>query len=164
MNRTITSCSLLAAGGLSGQEPDAAAELDRVARTASVMVDGDVCRRIETTRSREHFLKNDPRDPWAASDNYDVDHEAFLRTKKTLMRLARLCPETCDVNLWMPVEGDPARIRVVIRNVHEMSQFWNWGDLHQEMPAGDEAGARNRRARHGAPPAGHGLGAGSGLR
>jgi hypothetical protein len=133
MNRTVLPF-VLAAGSLFGQEPDAAAELDRVARTASVMVDGDVCRRIQTARSREHFLKVDARDQWAASDNYDVNHENFLRTKKTLIRLARLCPQACDVNLWMPVEGAAGRIRVVIRNVHEMSQFWTWGQLHQEMP------------------------------
>ncbi|HVX67588.1 MAG TPA: hypothetical protein VHA11_13335 [Bryobacteraceae bacterium] len=124
----------LAAAGLAAQPADPAPELDRVARTASVMVDGDVCRRIQTPRSRAFLLKKDPRDPFAASDNYDVDHAAFLETKKTLMRLAHLCPEVCDVNLWMPVEGEPGRIGIVIRQVHEMSQFWKWGDLHQEMP------------------------------
>jgi hypothetical protein len=29
----------------------------------------------------------------------------------------------------------PDRIAIVIRNVHEMSQFWQWGDLNQEMPS-----------------------------
>jgi hypothetical protein len=113
---------------------DRAKDIDRVAQVASVMVDGDICRHIQTPRSRELMLKKDPRDPWSASDNFDVDHAAFLQTKKTLMRLARLCPSACDVNLWMPVPANPPRIQVLIRNVHEMSQFWNWGDLHQEMP------------------------------
>jgi hypothetical protein len=113
---------------------DRAKELDRVAQTATVMMDGDVCRRIETPRSREYMLKKDPRDPWRAGDNYEVGHQAFTGTKKTLMRLARLCPSACDVNLWMPVAATPPRIQVLIRNVHEMSQFWNWGDLNQEMP------------------------------
>ena len=50
------------------------------------------------------------------------------------MRLARLCPEACDANLWMPLEGNPEPVQVLIRNVYEMSSFWNWGNLHQPMP------------------------------
>ena len=121
--------------GLIAQQQDRAVELDRVARIATVMVDGDVCRRIQTPRSARMLLETDPRDPWKASDNFDVNDEAFITTKKTLMRLARLCPAECDINLWMPVPSNPPRIQILIRNVHEMSQFWKWGDLHQEMPA-----------------------------
>jgi hypothetical protein len=133
MKRTVLLLAVVATGLLAGQ-PDVAAELDRIARAASAMVDGDICRCIQTPRSRECFLKKDPRNPWAASDDYDVAHQPFLQTKKTLMRLARLCPEACDVNLWMPADGDPSRVHIVIRNVHEMSQFWKWGELHQAMP------------------------------
>jgi hypothetical protein len=125
----------LSAACLLAQQEDRERALDRVARTASVMVDGDVCRHIQTPRSAQFLLQTDPRDPWKASDNFDVDDAAFIQTKKTLMRLARLCPEACDVNLWMPVPSDPPRIQILIRNVYEMSQFWKWGDLHQEMPA-----------------------------
>ena len=126
---------LLAAGSLlTAQSADVEKEMDSVARIATVMVDGDLCQRIQTKRSLEFLLKTDPKDPWLASDNYDVDHEAFLRTKKTLMRLARLCPRECDVNLWMPVPGTPGKVQVMIRNVYELSSFWKWGDLHQPMP------------------------------
>ncbi len=31
--------------------------------------------------------------------------------------------------------ADRSRVQVLIRNVHEMSQFWPWGALNQEMPA-----------------------------
>jgi hypothetical protein len=110
------------------------ADLDEVARVASVMVDGDVCRRIQTPRSLEYLLKEDPRDRWLGSDNFDVNHEAFIQTKKTLMRLARLCAQPCDVNLWMPLPTKPPRIQILIRNVREMSQFWSWGVMHQETP------------------------------
>jgi hypothetical protein len=110
-----------------------AAELDAVARTATVMVDGDVARRIPTARSAASLLTRHPRDPWAASDNYDVDHAAFIATKKTLIRLSRLCSAPCDVNLWMPVASNPPRVQIVIRNSLELSQFWTWGALHQEM-------------------------------
>jgi len=124
----------LAAAGLFAQREDPAMDLDRVARTATAMVDGDICRRIQTARSARLLLEKDPRDEWKASDNFDVNDEAFIATKKTLMRLARLCPAACDVNLWMPVPSNPPRIQILIRNVYEMSQFWKWGDLHQEMP------------------------------
>ena len=117
---------------LLAQPADPAASLDRVAQIATAMVDGDVCSRIETPRSRKFESQKDPRDPWRASDNYDVDHDAFIGAKKTLMRLARLCESPCDVNLWMPLSAD--RIQVMVRNVHEMSQFWPWGALNQEMP------------------------------
>ena len=119
-----------------GAEPtvsDLTAQLNQIARVASVMVDGDVCRRIQTPRSAEFMLKEDPRDRFLASDNYDVDHEAFIAIKKTLIRLSKLTDFPCDVNLWMPVRTDPPRVQIVIRNVHEMSQFWEWGALHQAM-------------------------------
>jgi len=124
----------LAVPCLFAQQDDPAIDLDHVARVATAMVDGDVCRRIQTPRSARLLLEKDPRDPWKASDNFDVNDEAFIATKKTLMRLARLCPSPCDVNLWMPLPSNPPRVQILIRNVYEMSQFWKWGDLHQEMP------------------------------
>jgi hypothetical protein len=115
-------------------QKDRERELDNVARAAEAMVDGDLAKRIETPRSAKMLLEKDPRDPWKASDNFDVNDAAFIQEKKTLIRLARLCPDACDLNLWMPVKSDPSRVQVLIRNVNEMSQFWNWGDLHQPLP------------------------------
>jgi len=112
---------------------DLTAQLDDVARVGSVMVDGDLCRRIVTQRALKYMFMVDPRDQWLAGDNYDVDDVAFIATKKTLLRLSRLVPFAVDVNLWMPIEGHPDKIRVVIRNTHEMSQFWPWGALYQDM-------------------------------
>jgi hypothetical protein len=34
----------------------------------------------------------------------------------------------------MPVPSRPDRIQIVIRNVHELSQFWTWGQMDQDMP------------------------------
>lgn len=109
------------------------ADLEFVAQAASAMVDGEMVKQIQTERSKVSMLKKDPRDPWAASDNYDVHHAPFVAVKKTLIRLSRLCPGPCDLNLWMPVEGAPGRVHVVIRNANEISQFWVWGALSQEM-------------------------------
>ncbi|MEJ7607447.1 MAG: hypothetical protein WKF37_14570 [Bryobacteraceae bacterium] len=108
-------------------------KLDEIARVASVMVDGDVCQRILTERAKQFILRSTSRDRWADADNYDVNDEAFTRTKKTLIRLAQLTPEPVDVNLWMPLTPDLSRVHIVIRNRHEMSQFWEWGKLHQPM-------------------------------
>ena len=109
-------------------------DLDEVARVATVMVDGDVCRQIMTGRALSFMFAVDPKDPWAASDNFDVNEEPYIRTKKTLIRLSRLLPYPCDVNLWMPFVDRPDKIQVLIRNVNEWSQFWIWGMLVQDMP------------------------------
>jgi hypothetical protein len=112
-----------------------ASPLDEVARVATAMVDGDVAQRIQTARSARSMVEMNPRDRWAAADNYEVHHDAYIAVKKTLIRLSRLCPGACDVNLWMPVKGKPGRIQIVVRNANEMSQFWTWGALEQELPA-----------------------------
>src|SRR5579863_10120946 len=97
------------------------------------MVDGDVCQRIVTEPAMMYMFKVDARDRWLAGDNYDVDGAAFIAVKKTLIRLSYLARFPADANLWMPVPGHPDKIRVVIRNVHELSQFWPWGALYQNM-------------------------------
>lgn len=123
----------LSLGTFAADGPELARELDEIARVASVMVDGDVCERILTAKAAESLLKTDPRDQWAASDNFDVNHDAYIQTKKVLIRLGKLGTRPTDVNLWMPVPKD--RVQILIRNANEISQFWKWGDLHQPMPA-----------------------------
>ena len=118
---------------LAAADRDLASELDEVARVATVMVDGDTCQRIVTPRALQYLFKQDPRDPWGAGDNYEVNDEAFISVKKVLIRLSRLAPFPCDVNLWMPIADHPDKVRVVIRNVNELSQFWPWGALYQDM-------------------------------
>ena len=122
-------------GGISPRtKEDVIRALDEVARTATVMVDGDVCRRIMTERALGFMFAVTAKDPWAASDNFDVNDEPYIQTKKTLIRLSRLVPFPCDVNLWMPFADRPGKIQVLIRNVNEWSQFWSWGMLVQDMP------------------------------
>lgn len=108
--------------------------LDEAARVASVMVDGDQCRRIVTGRAWEYMFRKDSRDPYLYSDNYDVNDHEFQSVKKTLIRIGRLVPFPADANLWLPVPGHPDKIHVTIRNAHELSQFWPWGALFQDMP------------------------------
>jgi hypothetical protein len=108
-------------------------ELEDAARVASVMVDGDACRRIVTPRAMDYLLRTDGADRFLAGDNYEVNYAAFDAVKKTLIRISRLVSFPADANLWMPVPGHPDKIRVVIRNANELSQFWPWGALYQEM-------------------------------
>jgi hypothetical protein len=132
---------LMASAVLSAQDRDGrddradrfVRELEDAARVASVMVDGDVCRKIVTARAMEYLLRNDPKDRYLAGDNYEVNHDAFDSVKKTLIRISRLVSVPADANLWMPIPGHTDKIRVVIRNAHELSQFWPWGALYQNM-------------------------------
>ena len=129
------SLGMLGIASLGGDEPgpDMQKELDAVARVGSVMVDGDTCQKIVSPRAKEFLFAADPRDKFLAGDNYDVDDAAFNTVKKTLIRLSHLASFPADVNLWMPIEGHPGKIQLVIRNKNEMSQFWNWGDLYGDI-------------------------------
>jgi hypothetical protein len=134
--RAVLALMLMAVAASARDRATVAHDLDSIAKTASVMVDGDVCQRIVTPRALEYILRNPSPDKWAAADNYDVDPAAFIATKKTLMRLALLADYPVDVNLWMPLKPDHSLVHIVIRNRYEMSQFWPWGKLTQEpVPA-----------------------------
>jgi hypothetical protein len=109
-------------------------DLEGIARVATVMIDGDVCQRIMTDRALKKMFVIDPKDPWIGSDNFDVNAEPFIQTKKTLIRLARLVDYPVDCNLWMPFKEEPGKIQVLIRNKYEMSQFWSFGQLYATIP------------------------------
>jgi hypothetical protein len=132
LSMSLALCVLLTAATAATKE-EIARQLDDIGRVATVMVDGDLCQRIVTERALGFMMKQDPRDRYLAGDNYDVNDEPFTRTKKTLIRLSKLVQFPCDVNLWMPLEGVPGKIQIVIRNANEMSQFWRWGALSQDM-------------------------------
>ena len=108
-------------------------DLEEIARIATVMMDGDVCERIMTPRALDKMFAIDPNDPWAGSDNFDVNHEPYVLAKKALIRLARLLPYPVDCNLWMPFKQNPQKIQILIRNRFELSQFWSWGVLFQDQ-------------------------------
>ena len=135
-------CLIMVAGVMLGEatlsaqqrtKETVARDLEELARIASVMVDGDVCQRIMTPRALQKMFAVDPNDRWAGSDNFDVNHEPYVQTKKVLIRLAKLVAYPVDCNLWMPFQQDPKKIQILIRNRHEMSQFWTWGVLFQDQ-------------------------------
>jgi hypothetical protein len=129
----LIAIALLAVSAAIPAEDRFVLELDDAARVASVMVDGDACRRIVTARAMDYLLRTDAADRFLASDNYDVNYSAFDSVKKMLIRISRLVSFPADANLWMPIPGHPDKIRVVIRNANELSQFWPWGALYQSM-------------------------------
>ncbi len=126
---------LLCLGSAAAQAgpPELEKDLQEIARVATVMVDGDVCERIMTERALKKMFTVDPKDPWAGSDNFDVNIEPYIQTKKTLIRLSRLVAYPVDCNLWMPFRENPRKIQVLIRNRYEMSQYWTFGQLHADM-------------------------------
>ncbi len=109
-------------------------DLDEIGRISTGMIDGDVCQKIMTERALKWMFTVDPKDPWVAGDNFEVNYEPYIQTKKTLIRLSRLASFPCDVNLWMPFQDKPGKIQILVRNVNEWSQFWTWGQLNQDMP------------------------------
>ncbi len=130
----VLCCQLAGIPAFAGAAPSRNADLNEIARVATIMVDGDVCQSIVTPRAMAQMLHPNPRDEWAAGDNYDVNAGAFNSVKKTLMRLAMMVNYPVDVNLWMPVPTTTPTIQVVIRNKNNLSQFWD-GQLDQKMPA-----------------------------
>ena len=91
--------------------------LSEVARVASVMVDGDEARRILTARAMHHIAHPDPDYRFLSADYYDVEHETFLRMKKTLLRLERLIQVRCCTALWVPVEGQEGQVTLAVQNL-----------------------------------------------
>ncbi len=109
-------------------------ELERLARVATAVVDGDDCEKIMTPRALEKMFRTDPRDRWAGHDNFDVHDAPYIAVKKLLRRIATIVSFPVDCNLWMGFRERPDLIQILIRQPNEMSQFWRWGDLYQPMP------------------------------
>jgi len=109
-------------------------ELRNIARVASVIMDGDDCLDIVTERAAELMFLTHPRDRWYGSDNYDVNHEVFVRNKKLLIRLSRLASFPVDCNLWMKCKKRPEKIHLVIRQVNGYSQWYSFGQMAIDPP------------------------------
>ena len=108
------------------------AALLELARLATILVDGDLCQKIVKPQSIQEMFQPNPRDKWSASDNYNVDQDAYIRTKKLLIRLSKTVDAPVDLNLWMLLPR-PNKIHIVIRQANEISQFWTWGAFLQDM-------------------------------
>ncbi len=102
-------------------------QLDEVGRIASALVDGELASDIVTDRAAKLMFRKDPNDPYAGPDNYDVNFEPFMQTKKLLIRLEGLVDFPVNCNLWMRCKGQPDLVHIVIRQNPGWSQFYTWG-------------------------------------
>jgi len=109
-------------------------ELERIARVATAVVDGDEAESIMTPRALEKMFREDPRDRFSGSDNFDVNDKPFIAVKKLLRRVATLAPFLADCNLWMGFRQHPELIQMLVRQVNEISAFWRFGEMHRPMP------------------------------
>jgi hypothetical protein len=113
--------------------------LSEIARVASVMVDGDEARRILTARAMVHIAHPDPEYRFLSADYYDVDHDTFLRMKKTLLRLERLTEVRCcsalwiPVEGWVPVEGQAGYVTLAVQN-GSVHRYYRFGQARMETP------------------------------
>jgi len=108
-------------------------QLDELGRIASVLVDGELASDIVTDRAAKLMFRKDPNDPYAGADNYDVNFEPFMQTKKLLIRLEGLVDFPVNCNLWMRCKGKPELVQMVIRQNPGWSQFYSWG-THSTEP------------------------------
>jgi hypothetical protein len=109
--------------------------LRQIARTASVMFDGELCHTIITPRCMEWLGKEpDAEDRFAIGDNIDFDAPTFETAKKVLLRLQRLAPEGLAVEccLWVPVTSRPDSVTVAVYNGGP-SHWWKWGKAYLPM-------------------------------
>jgi hypothetical protein len=117
--------------------PEVRAVLREIARVASIIFDGELCREIVTERAWKSLGNVDPNDPYVASDNYDVEHAPFIAAKKMLLRLERLAPTKIAVQcaLWVPVPTFPGEMALIIWN-RRLSRWWKGRPWH--VPATPE--------------------------
>lgn len=110
-------------------------QLDELGRIASVLVDGEIASDIVTDRAAKLMFRKDPNDEWAGSDNYDVNFEPFIQTKKLLIRLESLVDFPVNCNLWMRCKERPDMVHPVIRQNPGWSQFYAWAMQYTEPTA-----------------------------
>jgi hypothetical protein len=102
------------------------ADLREAARVASVMVDGELAGRIISERAMKYIKNPNPKYRHMTGDYYDVDHQNFLRMKKTLLRLGRLVDFPCGTSLWIPVPGRKNQVTCVVQNL-KLHRYYRFG-------------------------------------
>jgi hypothetical protein len=118
---------------MSDQVSKIAEALSEIARVASVMVDGEEARRILTERAMHHIAHPDPDYRFLSADYFDVDHDTFLRMKKTLLRLERLADVRCCTALWIPVPEQESQVTLAVQN-GSIHRYYQFGQTQMEVP------------------------------
>ena len=74
------------------------------------MVDGEVVKDVVTERAQEKAFTVDPKDKWAASDNWDYNQEPFIQTKQALRAgVATWRAGQVGCKLYMPAVSSPTK-------------------------------------------------------
>lgn len=106
-------------------------ELKRIGDLCVKEVDAAQCLKIVPEKVVPLLFKKDPRDPWADSDNYDVNAEPFGHVKQQLAKIAHdQANYPLDCNLWLVLTQEPLLVHACIRQIYGRSLFYKWGDLH----------------------------------
>jgi hypothetical protein len=113
------------------------AELERLARVAEAMVDGELAGRVVTERAAHYIANPHPDHRHLSGDYYDVDHAAFLAMKKVLLRLERIVPFACNATLWMRVRGAEQLLTPVVQN-GRLHRYYRFGE-ERRRPEGELA-------------------------
>lgn len=107
-------------------------ELVRLAEIASVLLDGEEVARIITDDAMHYVVHPRPEHPFLAGDHYDVDHDLFLRTKKLLLRIARLSKLDVGMTVLVPVP-EISSLTVALHNGTHFRYYREFGQL--SLPA-----------------------------
>ncbi|GAH60975.1 unnamed protein product, partial [marine sediment metagenome] len=91
------------------------AELTRLGEIAAGILDGEEVKRIITERAMHYIANPTPEHKYLGGDYFDVDHELFGRTKRLLIRIARLSDAQVSTSAWVPVPGQ-AQVTVAVHN------------------------------------------------
>jgi len=109
------------------------AELMRLAEIAAGILDGEEVKAIVTPKALHHIACPDPEYPYLDGDYFDADHALFLRTKKMLLRIARLSDRAVGGSAWVPVPG-AEQVTVAVHNgVHH--RYYRFGQGGLDTPA-----------------------------
>jgi hypothetical protein len=106
-------------------------DLHEIARVITCMVDGELVKQIVTDRVQEKVFKLDPRDRWSAGDNWDYNHEPFIRTKQTLQRALCLSQGAVGCNLYTPAVANANQWYHVLRTRWSPRQVMSEGGFAQ---------------------------------
>lgn len=108
-------------------------ELFRLAEIASGMLDGEQIKGIVTPQAMHYIVSPEPQFRYMSGDYYDVEHDAFLATKKFLTRLERLGKVRLSGSVWVPVPGRD-HVTVAVQNGPH-HRYYRFGQESLETPA-----------------------------
>ena len=109
------------------------AAMKKLARVASVMIDGEEVVRLAIGRSPHYVACPDPLYRELGDQPYDAWLLGFLRMKKALQRLETLVDFTCNTALWVKPADVEGRMALLMHNGN-VHRYYVFGDVTMETP------------------------------